>query len=114
MAWPSRRKLATWKDELLAVQGGGEGSEERIVSLHTEVCEKREVTSSKKGVTSNASEMMSATVKDTMSANVKLAKKIEDVSPDIGQPAECQWWCGFRTAKSLSRRRLTRASNEHF
>ena len=49
MAWLSRRRLATWEDELLPVQGGAEGTEECVLALHTEVREKCEVTSCEEG-----------------------------------------------------------------
>ena len=47
MVWPSRRRLVTWEGGLLPVQGGAEGTEERVSSSCTEVCDK--------SVTSNAS-----------------------------------------------------------
>ena len=36
MVWPSRRRLVTWGGELWPVQGGAEGTEERVLVLHTE------------------------------------------------------------------------------
>ena len=45
--------LTTLKDELLPVQGGAEGTEVRVLALHTEVREKCEVTSERKDMTSN-------------------------------------------------------------
>ena len=34
---PSRRRLVTWRGEHRPVQGGAEGTEERVLALHTEV-----------------------------------------------------------------------------
>ena len=45
MVWLSRRRLVTWRYELLPVQGGAEGIKERVLAWHTKVCEKGEVTS---------------------------------------------------------------------
>ena len=68
------------------VQGGAEDTGERVLSLHTEMCDKGGVTSVEEGrdvqrVTEMmrvASDVQSATVKGAMSAIVKLARKIAE------------------------------------
>ena len=62
-----------------------EGTEEHVLALHTEMCEKSGVTSVEEG-----HDVESDVAEETMSAVVKLAKEIDE--PDIGQPsAECQF-----------------------
>ena len=43
------RKLVTCRDELRPVQGGGEDTGERVITSHTEMCEKSEVISVEEG-----------------------------------------------------------------
>ena len=66
-------------------QGGAEGTDERVLSLHTDACEMVEDTSVEEG-----HDFESDVAEETMSVLVKLAKEICE-SCDIGQPAaECQ------------------------
>ena len=44
-----RRKLVTRRDELWAVQGGTEDTDERVMTSHTEMCEGCKVTSVEEG-----------------------------------------------------------------
>ena len=72
--------------ELLPAPGGAEGTQERVLALHTEMCEKSGVTSVEEG-----HDVESDVAEETMSAVVKLAKAICELY-DIGQPtAECQF-----------------------
>ena len=43
------RRLATQRDDLRPVQGGEEDTDQRVMTLHTEMCEKSEVTSVEEG-----------------------------------------------------------------
>ena len=43
------RKLVTRRDELRPAQGGAEGTEERVLVLHTEMCEKSESDKRRRG-----------------------------------------------------------------
>ena len=65
---------------------GADGTEERVLALHTERCEKSGVTSVEEG-----HDVESDVAEETMSAMVKLVMAICEPS-DIGQPiAECQF-----------------------
>ena len=43
-----QEKLVSWREKAHTVQGGAEVIEERIMSLHTEMCESGEVTSGRR------------------------------------------------------------------
>ena len=76
-------------------QGGAEGTDERVLSLHTDACEMVEVTSVEEG-----HDVESYVAVETMSALVRLAKEICE-SCDIGQlTAECLL-CGLPGARWL-------------
>ena len=62
-------------------QGGAEGTDELVLSLHADACEMLEVTSVEEG-----HDVESDVAEERMSALVKLAKEICE-SCDIGQPA---------------------------
>ena len=72
MVWPSRRRLVSSGGELLPAQGGAEDTEERVLALHTEMCESGEIPSVEEG-----HDVESDIAEETMAAMVKIAKMIK-------------------------------------